>query len=612
MTTGLKYLILCWCCMSFITAHSQKVLNIVDFGGAPDSRKDVMKAVRAALDACKGKTGITLRFPKGRYDFYPIEPKKSEKNVGLILHGLKDIEIDGCGSDFVFHGWMEVARIVDSENIVMKNFTTDWDRPFISQAVIAGVSDSYLDLKIDAAQYPYKITNGELRFYGEDWESGIGDRYNNLYDKGSKEIVYNTWDSPLKDFLANRAEDLGNGMVRLHGTSPIKPEIGTYLSLYHFYYAMNGITILNSKDIKLEDITLYHTLSCGVWGEHSENITMKRTSTTVNERKGRVFSTVADASHFNNCKGTILVEECAHTGQGDDFINVHGRNVKIGKKTDKHTLELENNSHLFDIGDEIWLVNHQTGQRDICLRITGKEMLTWPQFKITLDKEIPDNIGSNDYVENKTWSAAFVMRNCKVLKRNRARGVLVTTPKKVIIENNYFKTAGTALLIEGDLDHWYESGACTDVLVRNNTFDNCLTSGNKTGNRWEWGDAVITITPSQRPADEKDIPFHRNIRIRNNRFRVFDAPIVRARSVDGLKFVDNRIEETTDYKPYTWQKSSFLLDGCRNVIIRNNKWDKNYTKRIIEIEHMHPSDIHGKTDKGFDTRFVSGFNTYLN
>ncbi len=612
MISRIRCVLFCWCCLSFVVAQSRTILNIADFGGVPDGGKDVMPAVRAALEASKGKTSVTLRFPKGRYDFYPVEPKKSELNVGIPIKDLKDFQIDGCGSEFIFHGWMEVARIVEAENIVMKDFTVDWDRPFISQAVIADVSDSYMDLQIDSVQYPYKVEGGELWFYGEDWKARVGDRYNNLYDKETKEIVYNTWDSPLKGFLANRAENLGNGLVRLHGVPPMKPEVGTYLTLYHFYYAMNGITVLNSKDVLLKDITMYHTLSCGVWGEHSENITMQRTSVAVNERKGRVFSTIADASHFNNCRGTIRVEECAHTGQGDDFINVHGRNVLIKAKADERTLELANNSHLFDIGDEIWLLDHRTGQRDVCMKVIGKKMLEWPRFILTLDKDIPDGIGAGDYVENKTWSAAFVMRNCKVLKRNRARGVLVTTPKKVVIENNYFRTAGTALLIEGDLDHWFESGANTNVLVRGNVFDNCLTSGNKTGNRWEWGDAVITITPSHRPENENTVPFHRNIRIRDNRFRVFDAPIVRARSVDGLQFVGNRVEKTYDYKPYAWQKSSFLLDGCRNVVIRSNKWDKDYQTRIIEIEHMRPSDIHGKTDGGFGVRSVTGFNTYLN
>ena len=70
------------------------------------------------------------------------------------------------------------------------------------------------------------------------------------------------------------------------------------------------------------------------------------------------------------------------------------------------------------------------------------------------------------------------------------RGILISTPGKVIVEDNYFATAGTPILIEGDTSHWFESGGTEDVLIRNNVFDNCLTSGAETDERWQWGAAV--------------------------------------------------------------------------------------------------------------------------
>ncbi|MFH1268636.1 MAG: hypothetical protein ABIK89_23165 [Planctomycetota bacterium] len=78
--------------------------------------------------------------------------------------------------------------------------------------------------------------------------------------------------------------------------------------------------------------------------------------------------------------------------------------------------------------------------------------------------------------------------------------ILLTTPEKTVIEKNYFRTAGTAILIEGDTSFWYESGANTDVVVRNNVFEDCLTSGGSgPGIRGQWGNAIISITPSHLP-----------------------------------------------------------------------------------------------------------------
>lgn len=195
------------------------------------------------------------------------------------------------------------------------------------------------------------------------------------------------------------------------------------------------------------------------------------------------------------------------------------------------------------------------------------------------------------------------MRHCQILKRHRARGILATTPKDVIIEDNYFHSAGTGILIEGDTDYWFESGANRNVHIRRNIFDNCLTSGNKHGDRWEWGDAIITITPSHQPQSTDTEPYHKGIYIYDNEFRVFDVPLLHARSVHNLTFEHNRIIQTYDYKPYTWQKSSFLLEGCRKVRIQKNIFDKNYQTRTIETLYMKKRDITIGKEQGLNVSF---------
>jgi hypothetical protein len=84
---------------------------------------------------------------------------------------------------------------------------------------------------------------------------------------------------------------------------------------------------------------------------------------TANEAKGRIFSIVADASHFVNCKGVIRIENCAHTGQGDDFINVHGRNVVIQDIVDTRTVEVKTDGRYNLPDDEVWFISRETAQR---------------------------------------------------------------------------------------------------------------------------------------------------------------------------------------------------------------------------------------------------------
>lgn len=334
----------------------------------------------------------------------------------------------------------------------------------------------------------------------------------------------------------------------------------------------------------------------------------------VNNAKGRVFSIIADASHFVNCKGVIKVENCAHTGQGDDFINVHGRHVVIMHMPDEKTIEVKTDGRYITPDDEIWFIKQETAQRGEIRLVESitpiKKDNKVIAFRISFTQPIPKGIKTGDFIENRTWAAGLELRNCQILKRHRARGILVTTPKEVIIENNYFRSAGTAILIEGDMDYWYESGANNNVLIRNNVFEDCLTSGNAHGSRGEWGEAVITITPSHKPQDTQAEPYHKNICIRNNIFKVFDAPLVRARSVRNLSFTGNEIIKTYTYKPYTWQQSAFLLDGCRNVVIKDNQLDKAYTTRDILIEHMKKSDVKVAKEERFHLDFLKDINTY--
>lgn len=574
-----------------VCAYAQTGISICDFGGEPNSHTDVMPAVKKALQYCEGRSDIVINFPRGRYDFYPESDNIDVADIGFRLSGLKDLTIDGGGSEFIFHGRMGIAVIDSCSNVTMRDFSIDWDRPWISQAEIVASTDDHLDIRIDAENYPYEIKDGRIYFLGEGWRLPVLDMYNNLYDPQTREIVYNTWDSPLGGIFSCPAESLGDGIVRFHGSTPMHPEPGTIVSLFHVRYYTTGFSIQSSKDVVLKDINIYHCLSNAVYGELTDNITMDHTSVMVNDAKGRVFSGVADASHFSNCKGVIKVENCAHTGQGDDFINVHGRDVRIMAIPSERTIEVKSDGRLNRAGDEMWFIQHSTAQRGEVRTIESISPIEGGGYSITFTQSLPSEIAVGDFVENKTWTAGLELRHCQILKRHRARGILVSTPKDVIIEDNYFRSAGTAILIEGDMDYWFESGACTNVQIRNNVFEDCLTSGNAQGNRGQWGEAVITITPSHMPSSVEDEPYHRNINIHDNVFKVFDAPLVHARSVRALSFTHNDIIKTDSYEPYTWQRDAFLLDGCRQVKIKGNRIDPAYLTRTISTEHMRPSDI---------------------
>ena len=503
----------------------------------------------------------------------------------------------GAAYPFVFHGNMGIMMIEHCENITVRNLSTDWERTYISQGEFVEVADDHIDLRIDGKAYPYKIENERITFIGEGWTAGVHDSYMNIHENPSGEIAYRTRDSHTGNIFKGKAEQIAPDVVRFYG-KPTPREVavkpGQIITLYHGTYITTGFEIGNCKNTLLENITLYHALSTGVYGYRSENITLRKVSATARRDKGRVFSTVADASHFTCCRGEILIDGCAHTGQGDDFINVRGVYSRITGLEDENSLRALR-GWFIEAGDTLWYVDHTPVSRREELVVKSKRYLRnengEDEYLIEFTSPLPSTAKQGNFLENKSWTPSLTIRNCRFEKRNRARGMLVTPPKKVLVENNYFNTAGTAILIEGDLDHWYESGAHTNLIIRNNVFENCSTSGCETGNRWEWGEAPITISPSYRPTSADSPAYHHGITIENNRFLCFDAPVVFARSVDGLRFVGNRLKRTNDYEPFLWQRSNLYLDGCRNVVVKRNRFSRDFPAKLIEIKHMRPTDL---------------------
>ena len=575
----------------------QQRLSVTDFGAKPGSGEDTRLAFQRAVKACGGKDAI-IEFPKGRYDFYPQEG--SDATTAMQLRDAENITIEGNGSEFFFHGKMRVVLVEKSSNVTLRNFSTDWERTYISQGEFVDIQPDHVDLRIDPKEYPFEIADNRIRFLGEGWTAGVHDSYLNIHTPEG-EIAYRTRDDHTGNIFKGRAEQIAPDVVRFFGKvreRKVPVEVGQKITLDHGTYIMTGIEIGNSKDVVLEDITLYHALSTGVYGFRTENITLRRVSATPRTSRGRVFSTVADASHFTCCRGEILIDGCAHTGQGDDFINVRGTYSRISELVGDNAVRVGRGWFL-EPTDTVWAVDYTTVSRREELVVKSKHYVPeYDEYIVEFTTPITQSVKVGNFLENKSWTPSLVVRNCRFEKRNRARGMLVTTPKSVLVENNYFNTAGTAILIEGDLDHWYESGAHTNLVIRNNVFENCSTSGCETGDRWEWGEAPITISPSFRPTSPDSPAYHRGITIEGNTFRCFDAPVLFARSVENLRFVGNRLKPTADYEPFLWQRSNIYLDGCRKVVIEGNKLHRRFPAKSVELHHMRREDVES-VDKEF-------------
>lgn len=191
------------------------------------------------------------------------------------------------------------------------------------------------------------------------------------------------------------------------------------------------------------------------------------------------------------------------------------------------------------------------------------------EFRITFEKPLEPAINETGFgIENLEWTPEVIFAD-NTIRNNRARGTLFSTPKPTIVENNLFDhTSGTAILLCGDCNGWYETGACHNVIIRNNMFVNSLT------NMFQFTNAIISIYPEIPELDKQQKYFHSNILIENNIFETFDNPIVYAKSVDGLVFRNNIIKRNSDYQAFHWNTEPFFFEKVTNDMVENNTFEK--------------------------------------
>ena len=247
----------------------------------------------------------------------------------------------------------------------------------------------------------------------------------------------------------------------------------------------------------------------------------------------------------------------------------------------------------FHEGDEVAFIRAKRMERYQRAKVQEVRRVSDREVIVRLDNPVPADIEFGlDCVENMTCTPEVEIRN-SYFTRTCTRGLLITTPRKAIIENNTFeKTGMSAILIEGDAEGWFESGPVCDILIRNNTFIDCAYQGGP-------GNAVIALNPSNTQIDP-DRPVHKNVRIEDNVFQVFDYPILYAKSTKGLAFKNNTVIRTKDLQPRSSNKHAFFLNGCSQVVIEGTNWEGDILSSGLHLENMKKKHVRFSKDITLD------------
>lgn len=575
-----------------LSVSAQKVYNVSDYGLRPDSKKNaspVVQKVIARIQAeCKDGEAVILRFEEGRYNFHEKGCAEREyyisnhdqtnpKKVGLALEDMKNLTVDGQGAELIFHGRMLPVSLLRSENCTLKNLHIDFENPHISQVKVIE-NDPQKGIVFEPAQWvKYRITkDGFFETFGDGWT--MRHNYGIAFEGDTKHLVYNTSDvyCPIK------------GVKEIAPRRILAPEWkdqrlvpGTVMALRGWFRPTPGIFLSHDVNTTIENVQVHYAEGMGLLAQLCENITLDKLGVCLRgENDPRYFTTQADATHFSGCKGKIVSRNGLYEGMMDDAINVHGTYLKVVKRVDDRTLVgryMHNQAWGFEwgcIGDEVQFVRSNTMEligetnRIASIRPYDKEQIAGArEFLITFTEPVDAAINekSGFGIENLTWTPEVLFAG-NVIRNNRARGTLFSTPKATMVEDNLFDhTSGAAVLLCGDCNGWYETGACRNVIIRKNRFVNALT------NLFQFTNAVISIYPEIPNLKDQQKYFHGGkdggIVIEDNVFETFDAPILYAKSVDGLVYRRNVIKVNHDYKAFHPNQRRFWLERVTNVSI---------------------------------------------
>jgi hypothetical protein len=260
-------------------------LDITDFGAVPDSGEDACAAVKTALARAAEVDGpVTIRFPKGRYDFFketatrvhlPITAVHREWDHVTPMYGkdLDDLTIDGDGSLFLMHGRMTPMVWHRCERITVKDLAMDQRYPTVQEAKVVAQKEKTVDFRVhpdtryqlgEDGRPVWLDADGEVSEQPNVWV-GFNAR-NNTYNGAGGGNVF-------KD--ASKLEELEPGLLRCHFDHAWRFKVGDSLQWRWHIRNQQGMIFVECRDVLLQRVKLHASNGLGMIAQLCHNVAME-------------------------------------------------------------------------------------------------------------------------------------------------------------------------------------------------------------------------------------------------------------------------------------------------------------------------------------------------
>ena len=569
---------------SLLPAAARKVVfHMEDYGIRPgefDNTGLVQKFLREQGGTLSPDDRVVLKFRSGTYHFYDREAAEREvyisnhdqwqpRRIVFDFNGWHNLTFDGGGALFIFHGVVVPFALSHSSGCTLRNFSVDYAQPRMVPMEILE-SDTLRGTTFRLPGWVKASIGDDGALWTSDGEFRDRPVAGMAFDAATSHLVYRAGEFGVD---TRGAEELSPNVFRAPRWRNAALRPGMVVAARTWNRPTPAIFLNEDRNTTVRNVRVHYAYGMGLLAQRCENVTLRGFSVCLRDRS-RFFTTHADATHFSQCKGRIVSTRGLYEGMMDDAINVHGVYLKLRERIDDRTLlcafehEQAYGFPWGNTGDSVQFIRSRTmetfGKNAIAAirPHDRRELLGMRVFRIEFERPLPAEVREGEEgigLENLTWHPeVYFARN--VVRNNRARGALFSSPRRTVCERNLFDhVSGSAILLCGDCNGWYESGACEDLVIRKNKFVNCMT------NYFQFTNAVISIYPEIPDLAAQRQYFHRNIRIEDNDFTYFDRPLLYAKSVDGLTFRRNRLRPSDEFAPFHWNTESVRLEHVRNA-----------------------------------------------
>lgn len=528
------------------TDEAEVTVYAADYGVRAGVKENMRIPLEKAIEAVKrsggGKKKLVL--PSGEIYLYDGVTEKNQ--YAMVFSDIQDLSIDGNGSVLMLDMTLRGVLIEACESVLLHDLSFDRSElPYFTGKIITmDEKEKTALISVDEGCRPEN--HYPIREYLEFEADSQTPRYHGNFLYNNVEV--DTTVTNIRDF-----EWVGEHTARMTFACEVTPAPkGTGVLISKTMYGPDTVAITDSANIRCENINIYCTPGMGIRGYSSENLFFNRTNVMLKPGSGRLMSVTADAMHFIDCKGELVITNTLIENSHDDAVNIHGmfqmvvradcgrrrlklaaaRTVRFGTPAKEDPLTFP-----FRKGDKVELSRDRTLEYKQTLTVAACEPAEdfgfWAEFE-----EVPE-AEEGDILSNISRSPEVRIENC-VIRNKRNRGVLLQSRNSVIRNCTFYHVIMPAVCIATDCLNWYECLNARQIAITGNKFVHVNIKPNNHGN---FGNADIDICVYGQGGVGK-AGLISDIAIEGNAFIGSGNAAVSVKSAENVRIADNFI-----YKP---------------------------------------------------------------